>query len=640
MASTNQKNRRLGRYELKEEIGRGGMATVYRGYDSSLKRNVAVKVLHPHLITHKEARARFEREARSVARLHHHSIVEIYDYAEAENGDVYIVMELVDGYTLRDFLNSRVGQPLMAEGAALIARQIFTALQIAHEEGIVHRDVKPENILIGKSGQIQLSDFGIAFLAGIGQMTATGQILGSPTYMSPEHIESPSVDARADIFSVGTILYEMAVGQPPFIGNNPHQIIKRVVEGYYDHPLSVNPSVGHPVSSVIVKCLQQQPERRYQSAAEAVTDLETILNQMGIDEADRAQKLYVNNPAEWEETHLPAVVARTLQMGKDAQKSKHLPLAMNHLNRVLAIEPTNDIALSMVNVLSRRRRLKRNMERIGGVAAISVIVIAIVLAVVMYRYGKSSDAQARDQVAFSKDMPNPPETEGTGEIPREAVSAEKRGKNGPREESVSPNPDRGTTKRVVIIKKDTEVDSPLSRVIISDSALDNGSERVKKQRTSPTDPPPTRRVIFNPLPMSVDIVIDDVQKFTFKATDRARDLSIGSHTIQFIPADDRLEPLTRTIDVVESESPLTVPARLRWKPGTLLIKSNVNADLAVNGRSLGSANEPIEIDIKKGPSTSFEILLSARGYHPIEKLVSVSAGKTTEFVVQLEKEQP
>jgi hypothetical protein len=147
-------------------------------------------------------------------------------------------------------------------------------------------------------------------------------------------------------------------------------------------------------------------------------------------------------------------------------------------------------------------------------------------------------------------------------------------------------------------------------------------------------------VIFNPIPMSVDILIDDSDRFTFKATDRARDLAPGNHKIKFIPVDDRLETLTETIIVESSDDPLTVPARLRWKSAKLLVKSNVETDVAVNGRALGRTNRVMELDIKNGPTTQFRILLSARGYHPTEKLVSVSAGKTTEIVVQLESEQP
>ncbi|MBN2342251.1 MAG: serine/threonine protein kinase [Deltaproteobacteria bacterium] len=620
MAKKKTNIKRLGRYELHEEIGRGGMATVFRGYDSSLRRNVAVKVLHPHLISHQEARERFEREARSVAKLHHHSIVEIYDYAESESGEVYIVMELVEGYTLRDFLNQRDSQPIIAEGALLIGRQIFVALKMAHAECIIHRDVKPENILISNDGKIQLSDFGIASLAGIGQMTATGQILGSPTYMSPEHIESPSVDFRADIFSVGTILYEMAVGSTPFVGNNPHQIIKRVVEGYYDHPLSLNPSVGHPVASVIVKCLQAQPDRRYQTAQEAIEEIETILSQVGIADWDNEQLAFLKNPSEWEEEKTPNIVEKTLMIGKAAQKNRQLPEAMNHLNRVLAIEPTNEIALSAVNVLSKRRQLRRTLERIGGFSAIAVILLAAALAFIFYRYSQSSQVQADDAI---KDPTGPGlEVETLLES------------NDSAETDTTQSEDTGAAKKVIIIQKDSEdtENSPEKFVLAADE------EKKRKAKIKPEAEPSSRKVIFNPQPMSVDVVIDDTKKFTFKATDRERELPVGTHVIKYVPIDNRLEPMTQTINLVPSEKPYTVAARLQWKPARLLVRSNVDTDVAVNGRSLGKTNLPMELDIKKGPNAQFRILLSAKGYHPIEKLVSVSAGKMTEIVVHLEKE--
>lgn len=621
MMNDNTIKKRLGRYELHEEIGRGGMATVYRGYDSSLKRDVAVKVLHPHLISHKEARERFEREARSVAKLHHHSIVEIYDYAEADNGEVFIVMELVEGYTLREFLNERQSQPLIAEGALLIARQILIALKMAHAEGIVHRDVKPENILISKTGKVQLSDFGIASLAGIGQMTATGQILGSPTYMSPEHIESPSVDTRADIFSVGTILYEMAVGTTPFVGNNPHQIIKRVVEGYYDHPLSVNPSVGHPASSVIVKCLQQQPSQRYQTAQEAIEELENILSEVGIADWDNEQLAYIKNATEWEEKKTSGIVKKTLSIGKEAQKNRLLPEAMNHLNRVLAIDPSNEAALGAVNVLSRRRQLRRTLERVGGLAAIVIIMVSLGLAYTFYRFSRDDDANAQEYIRNPID---PTESLKDDIVPKSANT----------DESGTPSP-----KKFVIVQKDSENTSNESAHKHKRIALPNGGEG-KKRRRKPKQPqmPSLRQVIFNPQPMSVDIIIDNGKKFTYKATDRTRTLPVGPHTIKFVPIDDRLEPLTQSIHIEASDKPLTVAARLRWKPANLLVRSNIDTHVAVNGRSLGKTNQPMELDIKKGPNSQFRILLSAKGYHPIEKLVSVSAGKMTEIVVHLEKE--
>lgn len=625
-----KKKKQLGRYELHNEIGQGGMATVYRGYDLSLKRDVAVKVLHPHLVAHTEARHRFEREARSVARLHHDSIVEIYDYAETDDAEVYIVMELVEGFTLREFLNERQQQPIMAECAALIARQIFIALSVAHTEGIVHRDVKPENILISKSGRIRLSDFGIAFLAGIGQMTATGQILGSPTYMSPEHIESPTVDARADIFSVGTILYEMAVGQPPFIGNNPHQIIKRVVEGYYDHPLSVNPSVGHPVASVIVKCLQQQPDRRYQNAQEAIEEIETILTQVGITDWDKKQIEYIRAPGKWEEDHSEKIIQNTLQIGKDAQKNGCLPEAMNHLNRVLAIDPTNETALSAVNVLSKRRQFRRNMERVGKTLIIAIVLLAVVVAIAYYRYIQSENKSSTQsmnipEIISSTDETLAPQTKPT-------VASEKDSSL-----TKTKEPDLATPKKkYIIIQKDSgsQIDNPDKFILPNQSP--NGKR--KKLRPPMSTAQVVRKVIFNPHPMNIRIIVDDEKPFTYKATDRERMLTVGKHNIQFIPADERLEPLTKNITVESSQRPLTVAARLLWKSGNLLVRSNIQTEVAIDGRAAGRTNLPIVVNIKKGPTRQFHILLSAKGYHPIEKLVSVSAGKTSEIVVHLEKE--
>ena len=155
----------LERYEIREEIGRGGMAVVYRAYDTHLQREVAIKLLHSHLISHGEARARFEREAHSVARLMHPSIVGVHDYCETADGEVFLVMELVSGFTLRQFLDQRgldESHTVMAEVALLIAKDILSALAVAHDEGIIHRDVKPENILISENGEVRLSDFGIA----------------------------------------------------------------------------------------------------------------------------------------------------------------------------------------------------------------------------------------------------------------------------------------------------------------------------------------------------------------------------------------------------------------------------------------------------------------------------------------------
>src|SRR5262245_53505212 len=202
---------RVEKYEIIGEIGHGGMATVYRARDTRLDRLVALKVMHPHLQGAKEARQRFAREAVTVARLHHPSILEIYDYSGEDSEVRFIATELLTGPTLKVFAEQNPDLP--AEIAACIALQVARALGAAHAEGVVHRDVKPENIMLHESKGVKLTDFGIAQLVDVQGMTTTGQVLGSPAHMAPEQIEGRECDARSDLFSLGTVLYMLATGQ-------------------------------------------------------------------------------------------------------------------------------------------------------------------------------------------------------------------------------------------------------------------------------------------------------------------------------------------------------------------------------------------------------------------------------------------
>ncbi|MBN2802825.1 MAG: serine/threonine protein kinase [Deltaproteobacteria bacterium] len=605
------KNRVVGKYELLNEIGRGGMATVYKAVDQSLQRTVAVKILHPHLVTNKEARARFEREARSVAKLKHTSIVEVYDYSETELGEVFLVMELIDGITLREFLDSRESRPIMSEAAALIARKVFIALQIAHNEGIVHRDVKPENILIDKNGNIKLSDFGIAYLAGIGQMTTTGQILGSPAYMSPEQIESSIIDSRADIFSTGTILYEMTVGKLPFTGNSPHQIIKRVVEGYYDNPLSINPSVGDGVSSIIVKCLQIKQELRYGSATEAAEILQKELVKSGITDFDQEQQKCLKDIDSWENNIKPQIIENSLKSGYSARSSHHLPEAMNHLNRVLALDPGNEKALEIVNILSKKRKFKRNIERAATFLSITLILFALVFAVVNSIINSKQDKASisENNIYESKELDDfSINLKKTEDLTKES-----------------------TGKKIIIIDKNNLDNTDENKKELS---APKKIHRVLRRPVKITK----REVIFVPLPMNVIVDIDNKERFTYKISDRSKVLATGRHTVTFIPADNRMEPLKKEFQLTESEDPFTLKARLNWKPGIINITSNTSALVSINGREVGKTNSPITLRVTKGPTENLLILISSKGYNPIQKQIKVTAGETTQTVVNLKKE--
>jgi len=606
----NKTKNRIGRYEIVEEIGRGGMATVFRAVDTSLDRDVALKLLHPYLAKNKEARARFQREAHAIARLHNPAIVEIYDYADDVDEEVFIVMELVKGTTLREFLNERTKKPLPAEGAAIIARQIFTALSAAHENNIIHRDVKPENILISDEGSIKLSDFGIAHLAGLDQMTVTGQILGSPAFMSPEHIEMSELDARADIFSVGIILYEMSVGNLPFHGNNPHQIIKRIIEGYYNHPLSLRPAIGHHVAAVIVRCLQQDPERRYPTARAAQEDLDRALSLMHIDPNEEEIASFFVDPDMWEEEKRQAIISCTLQLGQSAKKAKQLPEAMDHLNRVLALEPGNEKALVAVAGLSRRRRFKRNIERMLAVAAMLLAIAAVIWGIFF------ADNEGNFQKKTAHQLPRKVSE------PTHIIKPQKIKKV------------RQPEKQAPYDKKNVDV----SKKTIDKSNTPRAT-KIIKYRVKATSPKTNfkRKVIFNPYPMRVSIQIDDAKSFVFKTTDRSRVLAEGMHKISFFPVDPRMRPLTKSINITPGEAPITLGARLKWKLAGVLVKCNVLGGVAINDRPMGSTGHVISFHIRNGPKQNVKILISAKGYHTKTRQVTLIAGDQKELTVNLLK---
>ncbi len=220
---TNDTGRRIGKYRLVYPIGEGGMSVVYLAQDEVLDRRVAIKILHRHLAKDPEARARFSREARAVARLAHRNIPEIYDFSDNQSGlnradgtsqpegPSYLVTEFVDGAPLSRIL--REGPPLPPELGVMLTLGVAHALVHAHSQSVVHRDVKPENVLVGKDGVVKLTDFGIAQIRGLESMTMTGTLIGSPAHMAPEQIEiAKDIDARADVWGLGTVLYMTVTG--------------------------------------------------------------------------------------------------------------------------------------------------------------------------------------------------------------------------------------------------------------------------------------------------------------------------------------------------------------------------------------------------------------------------------------------
>jgi len=261
-----------GRYRIERKLGAGGMADVYLAEDQELGRRVAIKILNGRHANDDQFIERFRREAKNAAALNHPNIVSIYDRGEAED-TYYIAMEYLDGRTLKELIVSRGAAPVNV--AIEYARQILSALRFAHRHGIVHRDIKPHNVLVDSEGRVKVTDFGIA-RAGTSQMTETGSIVGTAQYLSPEQARGGEVDPRSDLYSLGVVLYELLTGKTPFDGETPVEIAMKHLSTTPKPPSKLRPDVPPELDMVVLRALAKNPEDRYQSADEMEADLERV----------------------------------------------------------------------------------------------------------------------------------------------------------------------------------------------------------------------------------------------------------------------------------------------------------------------------------------------------------------------------
>lgn len=329
-------NRRLGQYQLIQVIGQGGMSTVYKAYQDTLDRYIAVKVL---LHTRDpQFASRFKREARAVARLQHHNILPIHDYGE-QDGLVYLVMQYIeDGVTLGHML----GTPMAPVQALRLIGHLLSALDYAHKRGVVHRDIKPANILMSASDWPMLADFGIAKLLNDDQqITMSGLVIGTAAYMAPEQARGLSIDARTDIYSVGVVLFEMLTGRVPFEAGTPLAVLMKQINEAPPQLSRFISDIPAVVETLVSRALAKDPSDRYQNAAEMAADLQRVVNEL-------------------DTSYTPEQLVMLYQTGVWALRDGRWDLAIELLGKLVACDPTYEDARELLDAAIDLRREEHN----------------------------------------------------------------------------------------------------------------------------------------------------------------------------------------------------------------------------------------------------------------------------------------
>jgi serine/threonine-protein kinase len=539
-----------------EEIGHGGMATVYRARDRRLGREVAVKIIHRHLRENREVAQRFESEARAVAKLKHPNIVEVYDVSDAGESERYLVVELVRGTTLRRLLGEH-GQ-LPPEVAASLGVEIAEALEHAHQLGVVHRDVKPENVLVADPStnpappdrdpvDVKITDFGIAKLLDAQGVTSTGQVLGSPAHMAPEQIEGGDVTARADVFGLGVMLYEAMVGRLPFDGKNPAQVLRRVLDGQFTPADRARPTVGAAYSAALSRALAHAASDRYASAAELAQALRAELAALGIESPRRELHAFLLDPKRYGEDHEKTIVLRLTERGQKAGASGDVQSAAACYNRALAYRPDDRELIASVTRLVRRERMRGVLRRGALAAGLGAVLVGV-------------------GVAASRSMPRPA-TEPAPPPPVPSVRLTAAAPASPR--AVAP-----ASASVQPPVRSAPPERPPPRVVSPGQPDPRPDESAEPKH--PDKPPGTaegmgRVRILVDGPQSAVVRIDGTDTAWFG---KIQELPAGGHTFEFIPPDDRCCAGSQTlrIEVQPSTGPgdvQTVRGRIEFRPAIL-----------------------------------------------------------------------
>jgi len=588
---------RVDKYDLIEKIGEGGMASVYLAQHHTLQREVAVKVLHPHLSNAMKSRQRFAREARTIERLEHPNILRIYDYSGEEAEHCYIVTELIRGQTLKELVG-RAGL-FPSELVAIIGIHIGQGLAYAHDQGVIHRDIKPENVMVHEDGTLKLMDFGIARLVEESAITMTGSLIGSPAYMSPEQVLERTPDLRSDLFSFGAMLFNLVTGQLAFPGTNPSVILKKVIEG--DHPriLDLQPTAHPDLAELIERLLCPSPDGRPANAHEVVKALEAVLTDSKVHASDASWSLprYLDESAQYTEELHAHLEAHLLTAGREALQNGAHHDAKNKFNRLLALRPDHPQVIDLLSDIALAGTIRAPNESIVRWIGLALLAI-MVPSIWFWSIGSSQktkelkDKETPEEASLVSPietdagaipLPTPPDAPDVTTAPAKTAL----------KQSTSPKQPQNTTRiDNTKTKNNPKIASPdQTPVVDADSSTDK--ESLNEGGEDNTKPPKATlgqvRVSLSKTQETwADIYIDGRRKGRIRGTSpKEYNLKPGSHTLKV--ANDYAIPIVHQIEVTAGEVLAFENIELQKRPISVRIRPDIPVDctVTVNGRARG-----------------------------------------------------
>jgi serine/threonine-protein kinase len=640
-------------YRIGGELGFGGMATVFRAHDTRLGRDVALKVLHEHIAGRSENRDRFEREARAVARLAHPNIIQVFGFSSPSSPVQYIAAELIDGPTLRAFVERRGFR--VPEIAGWVCLRVAEALRHAHDNGVLHRDIKPENIMVARGGVPKLMDFGLARLLDGHKLTMTGSIMGSPAHMSPELIEGQPVDQRADIFAFGTVLYFALTGSLPFDGRNPAVVLNAILAGRYTDPQRLNPRISRALASVVHRCMATNPDDRFSTAGELCDALSEALHEIPVESVDDLLARFFVDPDATEQAFTQLAATRLFELAQTAVRERRPAAAIALCDRLLAIDARHVGAHALLDRVrsGRRRRL------VAAVAAGLALVAALVaLAVTHARPAPPLDsltvpasvsalAAASRTTASNRDepeerVPNAKERVRTAvsvAAERVAISRELAAADTP---AVRAGRDVGASARALAAAVAGVSGTPARPAVAANTSaqptvVDGAAARAAIEHAVLGATPDLSPQIqyFHVYPPAAMVAINDVSYGQAFGLRDGVPLAPGRYRIvlnhQGLP-DARYE---HTFEVVAGQSQ-TYRFWVPWPPARLVVESDAPGTVLINDVSAGPTNAVLSIPLEGGEreaEISITVIRNDRAGARYIDTITVAAGNQTEIRV-------